>query len=124
MILHRRDAIERFGGVADHASVGGDERDTRAEQFTESIRLLVAFGDATIGPPRASRSAAIRASATSVSSIRSSICRRIVVANSAPATASAISVEASAATKNFAWNVARNGSGIGDQAGGGGSASL
>src|SRR5438067_185808 len=65
-----------------------------------------------IGPARDSRSAASRASATSVSSIRRSICRRTVVANSVPATASAMTDAASAATKNFAWKVARKSGGM------------
>src|SRR4051812_19533299 len=66
------------------------------------------------GTPRASRSAVILASATSVLSIRASICRRIAVAKRMPATASASSAAESAAKKNFVWNVARvrNGAGV------------
>ena len=53
------------------------------------------------GTPRDSRSAAIRVSAISVDSIRASICRRIVVAKNAPATASARIDADSAAKKNL-----------------------
>src|SRR2546425_11514100 len=64
------------------------------------------------GVPRPSRSAARRASATSVVSIVASICRRIVVANSVPATARAMTAADRAAKKNFVWYVVRNGAGM------------
>ncbi len=58
-------------------------------------------GTVESGVPRAMSSAASRASATSVLSMRLSICRRIVVAKSAPATVSASTAADRAATKNF-----------------------
>src|SRR5262245_29083160 len=59
------------------------------------------------GGSRAIRSAGSRASASSAVWICASICVRIVVAKRAPATASAITAESSAAAKNLVWKVAR-----------------
>ena len=68
------------------------KRDARAEQRAEAVGFGVELPRPSVALARRapSRSAASRASATSVGSIRSSICRRIVVANSTPATASAM----------------------------------
>ena len=45
VVLHRRDALERLGRVADDAAVGRDEGDARAEQLAEAIGFLVELGD-------------------------------------------------------------------------------
>src|SRR5207237_8793327 len=73
------------------------------------IRSAPSSSSATVasGAVFDSRSAASRAPATSVSSLRASSCRRIVVAKIAPATTSAISAADTADRKNVVWNVAR-----------------
>ncbi len=75
--------------------------------ISSPIRLASSSRAATVvsGAARESRSAVRRASATSVFSMRSFNCRRVVVANISPATASASTAAPSAATKNFVWNV-------------------
>ena len=93
-----------------HPSVLGDEGDTRASAARRS-ESLPPGAPAIVGSVvrRLSSSAASRVSATSVDSIWSSTCRRMVVANSMPATPSARTVAVSAARKNCVWKVARTG---------------
>ena len=53
VVLHGGDAVERFGRIAQHAAVRRDERDARANQLTETIRLFVWLRD--VGERRAAR---------------------------------------------------------------------
>ena len=113
MVLHERDGGRRFGRISQDAAVARDERDPRVEQRAEVVGFGIEFAmrasvspAAEAGPaPRARRSAASFASATSVCSIRSSVRRAIVVAIKAPATASAVAAASVAAANSLVWNV-------------------